>query len=669
MGFSAFFSKLGRWQRTTPFKIGASIAVVIAAAVALWVYLVAANNPADQGGAPGAASATTAPPAAEGEPSRPEDVSERQLSEQTAQTGKLERDTQVEGDRSALDSTQRILGEIVQARQDPTNVAISLAIVTGLALTVVWLGLALTYLGLVVVAGLLAWPLSILGLTNAAHLTLGVVALTAAFATLMQALRLALSGSGAVRAIARNVLAEAVRLKLSLVFIVLLVLLLAALPLQLDPASPLRYRVQSFLQYGTGISFWIIALLVVLLSVASVTYEQRDRVIWQTMTKPVPPWKYILGKWVGVAGLAAVLLAVCGSGIFLFTEYLRSQPAKGEDSPYVTMRGGVTHDRYLLEKQVLTSRESVAFQPPQIDMEQFNKSVLARIENEIKSNPDFKDTNENKARLEREMRDAALLGYRSIEPGQFETYVFRGLKKVKEAGEPITLRFKINSGANAPDQIYKLTFWPSARAPFRQESVLGQMQSIELVPDVIDADGNLYLRVYNADISTDPPSTNPDTITFPPDGLEVSYPVSSFRWNFLRVVGVLWIKLAFLAMVGVATSTFLSFPVACLVSLGIFFMAESSSFLLSSLENYSTTDYDGNPVLMKIIVANISQVVAQAFRIYGELRPVGRLADGLLLPWSAVATGLAGLAVMSGVLYAAAVAIFRRRELAIYSGH
>jgi hypothetical protein len=52
------------------------------------------------------------------------------------------------------------------------------------------------------------------------------------------------------------------------------------------------------------------------------------------MTKPVASWQYILGKWLGLISLAANLLAICGSAVFLFTEYLKTQPAHGELAAY-----------------------------------------------------------------------------------------------------------------------------------------------------------------------------------------------------------------------------------------------------------------------------------------------------------------------------------------------
>ncbi len=52
------------------------------------------------------------------------------------------------------------------------------------------------------------------------------------------------------------------------------------------------------------------------------------------MAKPVAR-RYLLGKWVGVAALAGVLLAVSSSGVFLFVEYLRNQPAIGEKEAFI----------------------------------------------------------------------------------------------------------------------------------------------------------------------------------------------------------------------------------------------------------------------------------------------------------------------------------------------
>lgn len=674
MKWSERWARIDHFQKSRGFKIAASIAVILVAIGIFIAYVVAQNTPAAAptpatGASVQTPAGTPAAPRTNPDGTPATEVDPNQLTP------------------NAIDATKRLVSDIAKARQDPTAFGVGVAVVTLILLAVIWLGLGVTYLALGLLLALL-----FAGVTNAEWLTKqpglgwlgrnfksigesgvaimlgGIIVLTAALTALMRLLQVLLETPGVVFAIARNVQAEAVRLKISLVFIVLLVFGLAALPLLLDSESPLRYRVQGFLQYATAISFWLIALLVVLLGVASVTYEQRDRVIWQTMTKPVHAWQYVLGKWLGVTSLGAVLLTVCAAGVFLFTEHLRSQPALGESKAFVAGDGEISQDRLVLETQVLTAR--IARGPDMtglIDEAQFEQNVKERIELEKASNPEFPRNQAELDKIRNELRAGVTLAYRSIEPGTREEYVFTGLKGAKDAGVPLTFRFKIDSGSNAPDQIYRLSFQFAMHNLFVQESTLGQNQTITLLPTVIDDQGTVRVLIGNGDQQTG--ALNPQMISFPPDGLQISYAAGSFRGNFVRVVLILWVKLAFLAMVAIAASTFLSFPVACLVSLGIFFIAETTPFLLQSLEYYEAIDTEGNTVIWKIPIRAVSLAVGNTFRLYGEMRPTARLVEGELLPFRSMALGIAALGFASAALYAVGVAIFRRRELAIYSGH
>jgi hypothetical protein len=109
----------------------------------------------------------------------------------------------------------------------------------------------------------------------------------------------------------------------------------------------------------------VLAFLTLAFGVASITGEQRDKVIWQTVTKPVAAWQYLLGKWLGVVGLNAVLLVVASSGIFLFTEYLRNAAGDRRDAGVPLARRGVSEDRFILESRVLTARKSVDMEIPE----------------------------------------------------------------------------------------------------------------------------------------------------------------------------------------------------------------------------------------------------------------------------------------------------------------
>lgn len=567
--------------------------------------------------------------------------------------------------------TRAAIESMLAGRTSVAAFATGVAVGAGLALVVVWLGLALTYLVLVAIALVVAWLVgAVFGADGLARLLLGVVALTAAFTILMQGLRALFAGPGPVFAIARNTLAEAVRLKLSLVFIVLLVFALAAMPALIDSQDDLRYRVQSLLQYGTGGSFWIIGLLVVLFSVATVAFDQRDKTIWQTMTKPVASWQYILGRWLGVAGLAAVLLAVTGAGVFLFTEYLRGQRATDEVAPFVAESGEITEDRLILESQVLTARVSREPVPGFArDDEEFLADVGRYIERQRMHNPDFAtDEAQFQEVLDSLYKSAVANTYR-LPPAQWRAYLFEGLSNARRSERPITVSFKVETEMNEPTHFYEVIFgYGQQPATISREIALGTTGQITIPNEAIAPDGRLELYMVNNGLKGARERSETLRIPVEEGGLRVSYSVGGYRMNFARVVFVLWVKLAFLAMIGIMTATFLSFPVAVLVTFAVFLAAEATGYLTTSLESYGFQDREGNLIFWKWLVVQVSGGITNVFAVYADLRPTTRLVEGRLLGWSSVAVGTAVLATLSALLYALSVVILRRRELAIYSG-
>ncbi len=595
--------------------------------------------------------------------------------------------------RSALQASENAIERVLRQAFDWKSVGFGVVIVTTLALTVVWLGLGLTYLALLGFAALAGFPLARYEPTaGAGQLLLGIVALTASFTALLQLVRMMLGHAGPVCAIAKVVLDEAVRMKISLVFIVILMVGLAALPNALDADQPLRYRVQSFMSFSTGLSFWTIAILTLLFAAATVAFEQRDKIIWQTVTKPVSAWKYVLGKWLGVCALNAVLLAVCASGIFLFVEYLRGQPALGERAAFVSFaegEGGLTEDRWILETQVLSARVTVENDPPFTKSSpEFVSGAEQFIQARQETDPQFGTAPGERATIIDDLFKNAITQYRSIEPGERERYVFHGLRKARDRGELLLFRYRIDAGSNRPDEFYDVSYLFSDGSQLVKRMGLGFFHSTTVYPTAIyrvtdedrarvsddpemlreleKLDGALMLDVINANIESR--MANASTITFPPGGLEFSYRVGSYRLNFVRAMVVLWAKLAFLAIVAIWAATFLSFPVACVVAFGALLAAEGSGYLRTSIETFATSDREGNVEVFNLVASVVTRVVAGAFSLYGDLKPTKRLVQGELIPVSSVLTGGAFLAIASGALYLVTVITMRRRELALYSG-
>jgi hypothetical protein len=645
---------LDRLQRDRTFKLIATVIVLIAAIAGYTTYLV------------GRAA----------EPPRVE-INERAFAPAEPAEGEQKdaRDPTLETRVQSAEETQarqavKIINSILARQADSTAVGVLIALATGFAVVIIWINLAVWYTLIAIgIAGIWTFGRLVPGFSGTVMFVTAALTLWAVFLVLITAVRILLSGPSRVLAIARNTLDEAARMKISGVFIVLVVLLLAALPLLLDDKQALRYRVQNFLQYGTGLSYTIIAVLCVLFSVYSVAMEQRSKVIWQTMTKPVAAWQYVLGKWLGVVSLAAVLLGVTGGAVFLFTEYLRSQPANGELSAYRSADESIpiTSDREILETQVLTARMGVTFTPLKLDPAAVEQSIEARIKQEKLTRPDFGDTAADRAFVREDLMKAVNLEQRTIEPGTDKQYVFEGLATPRDRGLPIMFRFRPEAGSNRPDILFTITFLFSNGAVATEKVSLAQQHTVTLSPSVIDSEGRIVVNIFNGDFYNQ--TANANALYFAPLALEMTYEAGSYRMNFARVFAILWLKIAFITMAGIFAATFLSFPVATLTAAGIFLIAESSRFIQDALENWQVEDFKGNTIWFYVVIDKIAQAVSTPLAFYADLKPTTRLVDGVLLPWVDVAYAMTLLAVLVVGLFALAATVFRSRELAIYSGN
>jgi len=598
------------------------------------------------------------------------------------------------GEDTATIIERQLRAQIAAAQQEtPFEAVLAAAFIIGtaIALAAVWLGLAITYLGLALLGIAIAYPVSLIpGLRGLGRLGLGVIPLIFILVTLLELARLLLSGSHPLLAVARNLLNEAVRMKISLVFIVILLVLLAVIPTALSDDQPLRYRIQQWMQYGTGISYLILSLMTIFFCAASVAFEQRDKIIWQTMTKPVPAWAYVLGKWTGVMILNAVLLLVVSGGVFIFTKYLELQPAQGEVAYHrvidrtapdgvrdTSVRGEFgedyrTLDRRLLEDQVLVARVGLEPVPEQVARERINEMVARRVALLRSNDPTIEDTPQLRTDLANELIRQAEAYRRAVDLGGQRTFEFTGLDRFVGTDGDLTLRYQIQAGSNDPSVLYTVGFrvngllWPPnpddrTRDGVRQVGL--KVTQVTTIPAaLITPDGRILLDVYNF-------PSNPQTFVFSPDGLELLYPAGGYELNYTRVNAVLLIKFGFIAAVAIALATFVSFPVAVVVTLCVLFATESAGYMNEALESFATTTPEGNPLPLQMVARVVTVAVVWLFGIYTNLTPIESLSDGRLLGWDTLSRAMFIIGIWTAVVLAFGVAMFRRRELAIYSGH
>lgn len=430
-------------------------------------------------------------------------------------------------------------------------------------------------------SGLLVWFLARQGLVAAAVTIGAVVAIGTAFIGGLAVLRAVLSGSGWA-AVARTVVDEAIRMRAALVLLIVLVLSLPLLPLLLDSAERLEYRVQFLLTWSLGTTTLLLGLLNVFLGCGSLTGDIDSNRIHMTLTKPLGRPEYLLGKWTGLVAVNALLVGIAGIGIYSFTRLLSVSEA--------TSQG----DRYAVDERVLTARQSI--RPTHPSGEAYAKEVETVIDDFEKEMPDaFK---KDRQATRQSIRDQYVRRWHTVLPDKVSEYVFSGLTHAKRTSPIVQLRIRpYGEGSGLDRADVKFVIWLNGQAyPYRDGThipftLAGQTtHTIDVPSKTIDDTGVLRLTIQNKNL-VQPGARLPTIIGLVPGkGLEILEPVGSFGQNYLKCLLMIWLKLAMIAAVAVTASTFLGFPMAVLLSLMIFLSAFGSGFVSDSLEFYTGMD-------------------------------------------------------------------------------
>ena len=541
---------------------------------------------------------------------------------------------------------------------------------------VLLLGTALTQL-----LALVFWAM---GWTDMVVATAGAYAMAVIFYAGLWLIRILLSPGVAVFGVARTLIDEAIRMKVALVFIVGVAILIAVFPFIIDQDDFLKYRITSFLTWSLMATSALLSLMTLFLSIATISREQVQRQIFLTLTKPVNRAEYLIGKWIGITLLNLLLLSVAGAGIYSFTMLLNGQPARDNA------------DRMAVQSQVLASRQWVEPTPPNPgELHEMYEVMLERAREddpERYGNPG--DPPETVMPADRaDIQQKVMLQWFSIPNQSAKSYRFNNLEEARQFNQSLQLRFKPKLAGSSLNGFVYLGMRINGRVYQKEGITTGEgflklaennFHVIDIPPDIIDEQGGLTIDIYNPT----PGGQRQPVLNFnPKDGVEILYRVGGFESNLIRTLVVIWMRLIFLAMLGLAAGTYLSFPVAALVCMLVYFTAAGNAYLAESLQYYAAFPKDSVPFFQKILwlidrtiqyvmqgeyydlFKLVIKLIASGFMLvtpsFGELNPTPLISDGRIVPfdmlyraviWSGgVWTGFVGLI---GWL------IFRSRELA-----
>ena len=460
---------------------------------------------------------------------------------------------------------------------------------------------------------------------------------------------------GRIWSISRLTIAEAIRKKVAIIFIVTMLAVLITLPFVMRGDNTLNGRVQTFLAYSLSTLSFLLSVLTVLLGCGSVALEIKSRQIHLTGTKPVPRWQILFGKWLGIVVLDLVLLAAGTAGVYATAKYLATLPGTNPE------------DKYVLHNEVLTARAGIPMKVPDFTAEVERRFQARREEGRVPS--------EDPVTVEQIKRDIELAlrrDYLAVSHLESQVWEFSNLLVKRQPGEFIHLRYKLSVAPLPPREVLDYYWIVGDRAKGTMELGLPRRDKVNIyhelpIPvELVAEDGTLRAELVNQN-PEQPEWTYRAVVSFSEEDKPLLlYRIGTFGGNLLRASAIIFCKLMFLAAAGVCASTFLGFPVACLVCLILFLAAAVSGFILESLDLIPKWRYIDEP--LEYVGWFFRPLGLAVYRIVPQLskfNPVPTLVDGRAVTVLWVIDSIGKLVLLRvTILGLLAYVLFQRRELA-----
>ena len=459
-------------------------------------------------------------------------------------------------------------------------------------------------------------------------------------------------------AVARQMIAEGIRMKIALVFLVLIGAVVLGLPFSVAGDSSLTGAVQSFMSYGLSATGFLLGLLTIFMS-RSLSDELVHRQIFLVMTKPIPRWQYVVGKWLGITVLNAVFLSCAGLTIYGMVHYITRTHPPIDDR----------FDETVLNNEVLVARHALPTKLPDFmqDAElEYDRNVEEGMYTDV---PGFKPDAE-KIRLAQKHESR----WRVVGPRDRRIFEFENVLCDRAFKNTIQIRYKTEVSQYPPDEIFR-ALWrfgdpykgtPVYDAPVRH--VVGRFHTIRVPADAVAEDHTLLAHFYNQNPFQGERQFNNVMEFRASDGVEVLFIVGSFEGNLVRLLILMMCKLIFLAAVSVLMVTVFSFPVACLTAFTVYILAAAGSFLKDSLD-FASNDYASMFSSVKEFlvqsIMHIYNLLQWIIPDFGRYDAVETFVNGrnVSLVWVLQATTEMVL-VKSLIILGLAVLFFHRREVA-----
>jgi hypothetical protein len=454
-----------------------------------------------------------------------------------------------------------------------------------------------------------------------------------------------------VLAIARLTFREGMRMRIVLVFVVVLAFIMLWLPFTVRGDETVTGQLQTFLSYSLGAVGLLLGLAAVFLSCSTLTAEFRSMTLHLVLSKPVSRVEVLAGKWLGINALLLLLLGLSGATIYGFAVLIKNRPTAFE------------RDRLNVRDVVWQARVAASPKPPP----ELAKEARDWVESELRQGHDFARGKEFAvAQRVKELETE----WRRIPPAHYQFYDFAGLIAPRDPQAVVQVRFRVNPRPMPLDEMASIDFGfadPQTHAP------IGEMHRTRerantwhqfLARGGFIKDGRATLVVANP-----LPPTSSIAVTFDQSPwLEILYNIGTFEESYLKVLLLLAGRLAILSAVGLFFSVFVSFPVACFCVLTFYVICLGMPFWLEAvganleLPIASVDPYGRFGPAVRLLLVPLMKF---AFPNFAEYSGTDRLIAGEYIPTMLVAKAMVHTALYgAALLFVPGWAVFQRREIA-----
>ncbi|MBE3144399.1 MAG: hypothetical protein IMZ61_10815 [Planctomycetes bacterium] len=448
-------------------------------------------------------------------------------------------------------------------------------------------------------------------------------------------------------AVAVNTVKQALRLKIVAVFIVLLLVLLPVMGLKMTGDGTLKGRMQAFVSYGLSLTTLLLALLTIFTTAYTLTSDVKDKQVYTVLTKPIRRFQFVLGKLFGVILLDAGLLALFSVIIYSITISLPT--LLHADSDQIAQ----------VRNEFFTARASLTPAEPNISEELDQAYNKLKQAGEVPAGVDENPI--GRRNYKHELARRIGLRKRAAVVGEELLWEFNN---VKPKDPNLFIRFKYDVAVNPQDlsiyskwvigDVRQLRLGTPIETPLyslERKDLIRTFHEFAVPADAVAGDGYLALAFLNVPL-------NDTVVIFPfEDGLELLYKADTFTANFIRAVLLIFVRLVFLAALAVFAGSFLSFPVAILLCLSVFTMANMSGFIGESYQVVGAQPGGLYSYCLKPLIMLLPE--------FDQVSPSKFLVPARLLSWSLLAwLGFTTVCLKALSLAIMSLLIFTYREIA-----